>query len=168
MTALQIGVDIDGVLADLTPALRQLLGRESDDSPNSYSLSASGWVRDRVEEAELIREVGRQGLFATLPLIDGAIEGLARLREIAPVKLVTARHAEVEDQTRAWMRENDIDLPLVLQQRKIGWPILIDDSPDQVSRTWATGGFGVLFDQPWNRHVDGPRLPGWGALGVGS
>lgn len=109
----------------------------------------------------------REGFFRDLPLIEGAKEGLARLREAAThVRIVTAPTWEWRycvPEKYAWIEEHlsrDWSEKIILTRDKtfVRGDILIDDNPS-VSGIWAQEWTHVLYDQPYNRVVqDMPRV----------
>ena len=98
-------VDMDGCIADLAP-LEALIDAAGD---------------TRVEEA-VKAEFRSSGGFRTLPIIDGARDGMAKLKELGyKLVIITSRpyrrYKRLYGDTMEWLRENDIEYDLILFQR---------------------------------------------------
>jgi 5'(3')-deoxyribonucleotidase len=88
----RVGIDVDGVLADiLTPCLAvasRILDKElTVEHLRDFDLS-SIVPQDRL--CELWTEIGEPGVCRNLVPYSGAVEGMARLREVADVYIVTS------------------------------------------------------------------------------
>lgn len=108
-----------------------------------------------------------EGFFRQLPVIEGAKDGLARLREKAThVRIVTAPTWDWQycvPEKYAWVEKHlgrDWSEKMILTRDKtfVRGDILIDDNPS-VSGIWAQEWTHVLYDQPYNRVVQNmPRV----------
>lgn len=173
-------LDLDGVLSDLEAAfVARLVERHPE---------AAGAVPDLAAERtepRLINLLPRQlrdrahalmdtpGLFAELPLVAGARAGVAALRA-AGVDLAVCTSPRLGNPTCAsdkfaWVASHfgpELAAATVVTKDKtlVAGDYLIDDWPRQVGRaapTWQQ----IVFDQPYNRHVDASmRLHGWADL----
>ena len=162
----RVGVDVDGVLADLLSPLFSHMN----------TMLGTRYTPDHMKDwdiAELVPE-GRRDEFwdsfgkevrvhdALRPL-PGAVEGMQLLAEVADVYIVTAylRSAPtwVHDRDR-WLAEHFAisDKRIVHTHAKYTFSAkaLVDDKPATVA-AWQREfrwGFGVLWDQPYNQSAN--------------
>lgn len=177
-------LDLDGVCADYTEAMRQWLvhaGRMAADmhpDMRHYEMtSATGWPFQSVEEyKQAHREAEANHLYATMPVIQGAPEALQRLAdEHVYIRVVTHRlfvsgqHQIVVSDTAKWLDDNHIpymSLCFTGLKDTMHATIHIDDSPANILALRQAGEHVVVFDQPYNRQLDGPRLSAWDETSV--
>ena len=114
---------------------------------------------------EWLRE--RDWLWATFPAIPGAIGGIHALRKQGYyVECLTSKPEWAEAQVWRWLGRwrpafqqvtiVDMDHP---KHEASDADILIDDKYENVAN-WVTSDlerFGILYDQPWNRHYELPE-----------
>jgi 5'-nucleotidase len=169
-----IGVDLDGVLCDYVAGLRSFLShRRHEEIPDAHSFRLTEWFASDDERVSAHSEAVREGLWQTAPPVAGAVQGIQLLQGAGwEVAAVTARgsygegRAAVED-TAMWLERNSLTLAgLWVGRPKIdsGCALFIDDSPSELARYASAGIRFAVFDQPWNRHVAGPRLRSWSAV----
>jgi 5'(3')-deoxyribonucleotidase len=99
-----------------------------------------------------------QGLVEGLPVIDGALEGLDRLRQIGRVVCVTSPHTGTYWSGERFRQLKRLgfdkrDVVLAADKTLVPGDMLIDDRFETVM-AWSRAhprGVGVIFDQPWNR-----------------
>ena len=168
----RVGVDVDGVLADLLTPLFQHMN----------AMLGTAYVPDHMKDwdvAELIPEARRDEFWQTfgrdvrvhdaLQPCPGAIEGMSLLGEVADVYIVTAYlHSAptwVHDRDK-WLsdRFGISDKKIVHTHAKYTFfgKALVDDKPSTVE-AWSrehSRGTGVLWDQPYNRATP-TRLTLW-------
>lgn len=178
MTQLVLGLDLDGVVFDYEAAVRarfaamlgvapQTLGRQT-----RWSLVESGWpIRNEDHFRVLHTAAVRDGMFATMPTIPGAAEALWQLSDAGVyIRVVTHRlgfkgvHASAAGDTVTALDANRIpyrDLTFVADKPAVGADVYLDDAPHNIANLRGAGGFAVVFDQPYNQHVDGPRARNW-------
>ena len=174
---LLVGIDIDGVLADYTGALRAVapsLGIELDGSvpPKCWSMQEEGWFSNRDDwklcHAAALREAD------TFDPIGGSTiaEQTRRLREAGhAVVILTAREAPpwqdeygddlVQRSTLDWLKAHSITYDeLRFDGTKTGHQldVLLDDAPHNITEYQDAGERVVIFDQPYNRHLAGERV----------
>lgn len=173
-----IGLDLDGVVADYTSAMRLFVADcksvdpESLPEPVTYNLVKAGWGIDSGDEFLRIHsEAVASGLYANLPVISGASEALRELSDMgAHIRIVTHRlimggsHQRIVSDTAAWLDRNSIpymSLCFTGLKDSVGAHVYIEDSPDNISALRHSGTDVIVFDQPYNRSITGPRLRSW-------
>lgn len=165
---LRILVDMDGVIADWHGGILRELDRGGHDAS---LVDASRWDLGLTEATrELVQEIQAAPYFyRDLDPIAGAAEELNLLLDIGhDVRICTtpdALNPTCASDKIAWVREHlgerwikRIDLTHDKTGRR--GDVLIDDKPE------ITGGYSpewrrIIFDQPYNRHVEGTRLTRW-------
>lgn len=174
---LAVGIDIDGVLADYTGALRTVapsLGIELDGSvpPRYWSMQEPGWFSNRDDwklcHAAALREADTFDPIGGFPYI---ADQTNRLREAGHlVVILTAREAPpwqdeygddlVQRFTLDWLKAHSVTYDeLRFDGTKTGHQldVLLDDAPHNITEYQDAGERVVVFDQPYNRHLAGER-----------
>lgn len=188
-----ICVDLDGVVADYEQALRHavadMLGRDpATMGPqlrwDFYGENSDWGIRDREHFLDLHQQavVGRR-MFATMPAMEGASDVLWWLSDEydVNVRIVTHRlvrpwsHDLVVADTVRWLqrgREQDgrpripyKDVCFIADKAEVGGDLYFDDAPHNISALRSAGFDAVVFDAPYNRDIDGPRVLNWDEAG---
>ena len=174
-----LNLDLDGVCADYSGALRDWLvahGRMDPDvvpSRDEYDLTAAeGWPfagRDDYLAAHKAAEADH--LYATMKPIPGVSRALNRLvdghvyiRIVTHRLFVSGQHRMVVSDTARWLDEQHIpymSLCFAGLKDSIQATVHIDDSPANIRVLREVGQHVVVFDQPYNRTLGGPRMTGW-------
>lgn len=173
------GVDLDGVCGDHTAAFRQVVaaerGIDPDSLPEQRSWDFDEWGITPAEFEELHRTaILDHRMFRSMPVLPGCAEALWRLSDAgAWIRLITHRlytnwgHAVAVADTVAWLDEHEIpyrDLCFLGQKPQVEADSYLDDAPHNVEALRATGSHVIVFDQPYNRELGGPRAGSWAAV----
>ena len=169
-------VDVDGVLADfLTPSLAIL-----SDLTNRRWVSEDFRTWDlfdlipRTFEKPFFDAVNQPGWCMNIPVYEGAVTGITRLRELTDLYIVTSPMNHVPTWTHErekWLREHfSISHKRVVHTSAkflcLG-DFLVDDKPANIEAWEAehAHGTGLLWDQPYNRSSEaGYRVQNWGDI----
>lgn len=155
-------LDVDGVLADfLTPSFA-ILNRLSGLSHVAADLKE--WdlfsLFPRTVEDAFYDECNKPGFCSSLPVLPGAVEFVAGLREVADVYIVTSPMNH--NQTWTWERQQWLKQHFDVPHRHIVHTsakylcvgdVLIDDRPLNIEE-WErehAKGVGALWDAPYNK-----------------
>ena len=170
------GVDLDGVCADYTAGLRRIasdvLGVPESQLPLERSWDFREWGLTPSAYEEIHRlAVTEHRLLRELPVIEGAADALWRLSDSGVwIRIITHRlyvnwgHAIAVSDTVAWLDEARIpyrDICFLGAKPEVEADLYIDDGPHNVEALLAGGNEVIVFDQPYNRHVEGVRATTW-------
>lgn len=160
-------LDVDGVLADfIGPVLdlvRETTGRvHTREQVTAFDFAATlGLSRD--ESALVKRQLStRAGWWASLPVLDGAVDGVERLRAVADVYIVTSPW----NSCPTWLHERESwiakhfgirhsNVIACSAKHVVSGHMLVDDKTETL-REWSRvhghlGGFAVQWQTPHNR-----------------
>jgi 5'-nucleotidase len=174
-----LGVDLDGVCGDHTGAFRRVVAAERGLDPaslpeqRSWDFAEWGITPDEFEVLHRAAILDHR-MFRDMPVIPGCAEALWRLSDAGVwIRLITHRlytnwgHAVAVADTVAWLDEHEIpyrDLCFLGQKPQVEADAYLDDAPHNVEALRATGGHVIVFDQPYNREVEGPRAGSWAGV----
>jgi len=177
---LVLGVDLDGVCADYTGALRRSVaarrGIDPASLPEQRSFGAfEEWGLDPSTYREAHRAaVVEDRIFRTMPALTGVADALWRLSDAGVwIRIITHRllfnwaHEITAADTAAWLDLQRIpyrDLCFVGDKPTVGADLYVDDSPRNVTALRQAGRRVIVFDQPYNRDLEGPRATDWEQL----
>ena len=175
----RIGFDIDGVTYKFVDAFRdyihQSLGLPLDKMPPATRWEFyEDWGFSLQEYLQIIAEGTKHGdVFWKGDMYDGCKEVVDYLYHIRgdEIIFITSRNIKGEPNlatlaTHHWLN-NVAGLPyheLIMSDDKFGQnlDVLFDDAPYQFEKHSEAGEHGVVFDQPWNWHLQhAPRVHGW-------
>lgn len=172
-----LGVDLDGVVADLYAALRPIAaewrGVEPDElTPNvSYGLTEWGIGPDEYHSLHRFAVTQRQ-IFSTLPPVPGAPAVLRRLgyNDSIRIRIITHRlyvkytHEISVRQTTEWLEEHGIpywDICFMRTKGDVGAHLYIEDSPSNIRELMHSGKKVLIFTNSTNGTLEGPRANTW-------
>ncbi len=157
-----LAVDIDGVLGDHVLHLIEYL--------KDKGVLDSGFTKDNIDRWDSLiggkgfKEVFEAHLFDRefvlgIPVIEGAVEAIRRLRGVYKVLIVTARPRYAYGSTMEWLKRNGFEfdrfeIDVGDERVNLGVDILIDDNPYTILDFVRSGGLGIIFTQPWNKSLE--------------
>jgi 5'-nucleotidase len=174
-----VGVDIDAVCADHNAEFRKFVAKALDmpaeQIGDQLDWEYKSWgITD--EQFILIHQDGvRESMFLNMPPIEGVQQSLKALSDMgATIRIITHRlyakgnHEVAVTDTAAWLDDHKIpyhDLCMIGDKPAVYADVYIDDAPHNVHALRDKTGKPVLvFDQPYNQHLDGPRVKNWGEV----
>lgn len=170
------GVDLDGVCADYTSAFREIVaevkGVPLESLPLERSWDFSEWGISGDEFMELHHfAVTERRMMATLPTFEDCSDVLWRLSDAGVwIRIITHRlyvnwsHAAAVADTVSWLDTAKIpyrDICFLGAKPQVEADIYIDDAPHNVEGLRSAGNEVVVFDQPYNQDLNGPRAKTW-------
>lgn len=174
------GVDLDGVCGDYTTAFRTIVAEELGIDENELSENRSWdfheWPLERGGGFETLHAIAvrKHRIFATMPPIDGVADALWRLSDAGVwIRLITHRlyvnwgHASAVADTVSWLDDNKIpyrDICFLGNKPDVGADVYVDDAPHNIEGLRSAGHDAIIFDQPYNQHMDGARATNWTEL----
>ena len=109
-----------------------------------------------------------------MPPIEGVTDALWRLSDAGiHIRVITHRlyvnwgHASAVADTVGWLDKHRIpyrDICFLGNKPDVGADVYIDDGPHNIIQLRAAGFNAIVFDQPYNQDLDGPRVKDWAEL----
>lgn len=174
--AFVLGVDLDGVCAEHTLAFRSIVAERLGVAAESLPLER-GWDFEEWGfgpgdfEAHHRAAVVDHRMFRHLEPIEGVADALWRLSDAGVwIRVITHRlyvnwgHQAAATDTVEWLDEARIpyrDLCFLGAKPQVEADLYIDDSPGNIDALRAAGNDVIVFDQPYNRDLAGPRAKNW-------
>lgn len=171
-----LGVDLDGVVANHTERFREIMAEVRGVDPATMPLDRSWdfheWGFDPDDYARYHRiAVMEHDMFRTMQVIEGAADALWRLSDAGIwIRIITHRlyvhwgHEKAVADTAAWLDIHRIpyrDLCFLGAKPQVEADAYIDDAPHNVRQLREAGNTVIVFDQPYNRDLGGPRASTW-------
>jgi 5'(3')-deoxyribonucleotidase len=147
-------------------------GIDESELPDQQTWDFTEWDLDRDEFERLHRTaVNEHRIFRTMPAVPGAAEALWRLSDAGVwIRLITHRlfanwnHAVAVADTVEWLDANSIpyrDLCFLGDKPQVEADAYVDDAPHNIVSLRGTGAPVLVFSQPYNAELEGPRAAGW-------
>jgi 5'-nucleotidase len=171
-----LGVDLDGVCADHSAAFRNVVAEEFGVDPASLPLQRSwgfsewGMVEGDFERLHRIAVLQKR-MFRDMPVVRGAAEALWRLSDAGIwIRIITHRlyvnwgHAIAISDTAHWLDTHRLpyrDLCFLGAKPEVEADMYIDDAPHNIESLRGLGNDVIVFDQPYNTDLPGPRASSW-------
>ena len=176
MSEFVLGVDLDGVCADYTSAFRRIVAMERNVDADSLTTEVSWdfaeWGLNRDSFLELHKtSVQDHRMFKNMPALEGVSDALWRLSDAGVwIRIVTHRlvthwgHALIVSDTVDWLDAKSIpyrDICFLGRKPEIEADAYVEDAPHNVEALRERGNTVIVFDQPYNRDLDGLRASNW-------
>ena len=170
------GVDLDGVCGDYVAALKPFVakrtGRDPSDLTDDVTWNLAEWGIDREEyEKYHGKAVTEARMFLNMPAYPNVSESLWSLSEMGIwIRVITHRmfmsgsHALIASDTVQWLDDKNIpyrDICFIGAKHNVEADIYIEDSPANIASLQRCGKQVIVFDQPYNREVQGQRAFSW-------
>jgi 5'-nucleotidase len=174
---LVLGVDLDAVCGDYEAAFRDSVARRTGRDPAELrpqtvmdAYSEWGMSFAEFEEAHRLAVV-EDRIFREMVPLPGVSEALWRLSDEGVwIRIITHRlifngaHEISAADTAWWLDHHEIpyrDLCFIGDKPDVGADVYLDDSPRNIIGLRAAGRTAIVFDQPYNRDLAGPRVATW-------
>ena len=171
-----LGVDLDGVCGDYTAALRDVAIERTGADPAALPLERSWDFREwglSVAQFEELHQAAvlEHRIFRTMPAMPGVAETLWRLSDAGVwIRIITHRlyvnwgHATAVADTVDWLDATGIpyrDLCFLGATPQVEADCYVEDAPHNVVALRETGAHVIVYEQPYNHDVEGPRAVDW-------
>jgi 5'-nucleotidase len=177
---LVLGVDLDAVCGDYEAAFRASVARHTGRDPGELvpqtvmdAYAEWGLSFADFEEAHR-RAVLEDRIFRHMEPLPGVSEALWQLSDEGVwIRIITHRlifngtHEVSAADTAWWLEHHRIpyrDLCFIGDKPDVGADVYIDDAPRNIVSLRAAGRTAIVFDQPYNRELAGPRVGSWGEV----
>lgn len=176
-----LGVDLDEVVFQYIEGFRTWLReRRNIEAPSGmppfYSFAESGWFETEEEFKRLHGEAVAEDLYRFLTPVEGAIDTLWELSDAGyTLNIVTSRfvnpgqHWKVVTSTAESLEHHNVphhNLSFMKDKTLQRSHLYIDDSPHNIKALGDAGIPIVIFDVPYNRHLEGDRVTNWQDLRI--
>jgi len=161
---LVIGVDVDGVLGEqVPPALQRISRKEKGTKLTKENITEWNFPIDDTDISKEIEDALLDPVFVReMPVVQGSTSAMEKLYKKYHVVIVTSRPIETEQETKSWLKKNFKFHEFVntreIGKNMLGLSVLIDDNLENVRAFASSGGYALLFSQPWNRKIENEGL----------
>lgn len=172
-----LGLDLDGVVADWEGGFRKYVAAKRGVDPltlapaTSWSFVDNGWFKSESEFQVEYAAALRSGLLRKLGAYPGASRSLWALSDAGVhIRIITHRliaggtFGATASDTVTFLEANRIpfrDLCFVADKSQVYADVYLDDAAHNIVNLRGHGGYAIVFDQLYNRSVDGPRVHNW-------
>lgn len=173
-----LGLDLDGVCANYTDAFKShvanAFGIDTADMEDvhDWDFAKLNWgIVSRAHFESLHAQAVEDGMFRTMAPLPGVSKALWTLSDAGVhIRVITHRlfikgtHQRVASDTVGWLQTHNLpyrDICMIADKVKVGADAYLDDSPSNIEKLRGGGGTAIVFDQPYNRHLDGLRVSNW-------
>lgn len=161
---MQIGVDIDGILADSVPYIYEFLSRKFPEATVADVLalhsSAPQAYADYFDQFEDV-------IYQHVPVMRGARRALERLSPLGRIHIISARTPRVRPATEAWLQHNRLrhdslhmlcggDKGAVC--RELGIDVFVEDQVHNARAISSAGVPVIMLEAPYNRTFLAPGV----------
>ncbi len=164
-----IGLDVDGVIADLVQSLLDQIHEQTGQRFHPHqvrSFNLQDTLGDLWQVGQTI--LSEPGFASRIPPYPDALQGLDQLRKLGRVVFVTTPYEKnptwSHDRTR-WLERHTgahpRDVVHLVDKTVFAGQLLIDDAPAQLEGWVASGRPAVRVVRPWNHGAPGHPASNW-------
>lgn len=183
MKTLTLAVDLDGTSGDYEGILREYVGKahgipvekqlELMPLVTDYAMGNNGWHNmDNTEKfLALHSQAVDDGMFENMRPYEDVSKVLWGLHNKGHfIRIVTARFLKPGDRYRVmettakWLDKVEIpvdDVAFTARKTEVIADVYIDDAPKNIVELTAAGRTVIIYDHPYNRHLEGLRAYNW-------
>lgn len=169
-----LGLDLDGTSGDFHGSFRDTLIEHQGyspmlmpvDVPSVYSYIDAGCFPDMDTFTKALHSATGQHVYLNMRPYDGFSEALNALHdEGMAIHVITSRPDDALEDTLSWLTDvakvpfNQVTI--THEKTRCGADVYLDDMPGHIEKFRALDRRAVIYDQPYNRHMDGERVTGW-------
>ncbi len=163
---LKIGLDVDGVLADVIQAWLSYNNKMRSNILKSEISEWDFWKKLHIDKFDFYRELSLcWQSWEDIPTTENTLFTVtAELAKLGKVDIVTAREESTHIHVKRWLKSKKIfytNYVVVLEgteKTKLDYDIFIDDSPINAKSMLDAGKSVIIYTQPWNLSFDDSRV----------
>jgi 5'-nucleotidase len=169
-------IDMDGVIAGFDLHILEELRRRDPTYQGSIEDFTEFYTAQNFDEprAGMVREIHNEpGFFLKLPVFEGAVQAWQAMQEggLYP-RICTSpltKNPTCEEDKRSWLEEHFVphvgysivdEMHITKDKHEVPGIVLVDDRP-KIRMAEIALWQHVLFDQPYNRLEEKPRIMNW-------
>lgn len=163
---LKIGLDVDGVLADVVHTWLDYNNKIRKTISKEEISEWDFWERYQIDKYDFYKELSL--CWQTWHKIPSTEENLSTttsaLSHVGEVDIVTAREESTHTYVKSWLSsqkityKNYVGVLEGLEKTKLDYDIFIDDSPINAKSMLNAGKTVILYTQPWNLNFNDTRV----------
>lgn len=162
---LKIGLDVDGVLADVIQSWLSYNNKVRSTILKSEISEWDFWKKFQITKFDFYKELSMCWTsWQNIPTTENNIStATAELSKLGTVDIVTAREESTHNHVKNWLEskkiiyKNYVGVMEGLEKTKLDYDIFIDDSPINAKSMLDGGKSVILYTQPWNLTFDDSR-----------
>jgi len=162
---LRIGLDVDGVLADVIQSWITYNNKIRSTILKSEILEWDFWKNFQINKFDFYKELSMcWSSWENIPPTEHDISlATTELSKLGTVDIVTAREESTHANVKNWLRSkkvtynNYVGVLEGIEKTKLDYDIFIDDSPINAKSMLDGDKSVILYTQPWNLKFDDPR-----------
>jgi len=155
---LRIGLDVDGVLADVIQSWLSYNNKIRETIYKSEIYEWDFWKKFKIDKFDFYKELSTcWASWQNIPTTENDIStATAELSKLGTVDIVTAREESTHNHVKNWLEskkivyKNYVGVMEGLEKTKLDYDIFIDDSPINAKSMLDGGKSVILYTQPWN------------------
>jgi uncharacterized protein len=162
---LRIGLDVDGVLADVIQSWLSYNNKVRTTIDKSEISEWNFWKKFKIDKFDFYKELSICWTsWEDIPPTESNISSATRnLSKLGTVDIVTAREESTHIHVKNWLKSkgvvynNYVGVLEGIEKTKLDYDIFIDDSPINAKSMLDGGKSVILYTQPWNLDFDDSR-----------
>ena len=162
---LKIGLDVDGVLADVIHAWIHYNNKIRTPISKKEISEWDFWKRYQIDKYDFYKELSLcwQAWHKIPSTEENLSTSISTLSQVSDVDIVTAREEYTHPFVKSWLSsqkivyKNYVGVLEGVEKTKLDYDIFIDDSPINAKSMIDNGKSVILYSQPWNLRFDDPR-----------
>lgn len=165
MKKLRIGLDVDGVLADVIQAWLSYNNNIRSYISKSDITEWDFWKKFQIDKFDFYKELSLcWKSWENIPSTEESLSIVtSELSKFGTVDIVTAREESTHDHVKNWLKLKKINYKNYVgvfegtEKTKLDYDVFIDDSPINAKSMLCEGKSVILYTQPWNLRFDDRR-----------
>ena len=162
---LKIGLDVDGVLADVIQSWLSYNNKVRSTILKSEISEWNFWEKFQINKFDFYKELSMcWSSWENIPPTENDISlATTDLSKLGTVDIVTAREESTHVHVKNWLKSkkitynNYVGVLEGIEKTKLDYDIFIDDSPINAKSMLDGNKSVMLYTQPWNLNFDDPR-----------